>query len=104
MFSGLATLVIAGYMSQRGAHWVGTLSDTGGVPLVGLVDRRRRPPSPALLRHPCGAQAVPPFALAWESLRRASATLPVAAFLLLYAAFTIAVFVQALMGLPFLPW
>jgi hypothetical protein len=30
--------------------------------------------------------------------------LPVAAFLTLYAAFTIAVFVQALMGLPFLPW
>jgi hypothetical protein len=103
IFSGLATLLIAGYMSQRGAHWVATPSDAGGLPLVGwsTVGGDLRAPH-FFATH--AAQAVPLFALAWERLRSTSATLPVAAFLTLYAAFTIAVFVQALMGLPFLPW
>jgi len=103
MFSGLATLVIAGYMSQTGAHWVGTPSGAGGLPLVGWSttggDLRV---SHFFATH--AAQAAPLFAFAWERLRLNSATLPVAAFLLIYAAFTVAVFVQALMGLPFLPW
>jgi hypothetical protein len=103
MFSGLATLLIAGYMSQRGAHWVGTPSNAGGLPLVGWSTTGGDLRTPHFFATHA-AQAVPLFALAWERLRPSSAALPVAAFLTLYAAFTIAVFVQALMGLPFLPW
>jgi hypothetical protein len=103
MFSGLATLVIAGYMSQTGAHWVGTPSGAGGLPLLGWStaggDLRV---AHFFATH--AAQAAPLFALAWERLRPTSTTLPAAAFLMLYAAFMVAVFVQALMGLPFLPW
>jgi hypothetical protein len=103
MFSGLATLLIAGYMSQTGAHWVGVPGDSSGLPLVGwsTVGGDLRAPH-FFATH--AAQAIPLFALAWERLKPNSATLPVAIFLALYAAFTVAVFVQALLGLPFLPW
>ena len=103
MFSGLATLLIAGYMSQTGAHWVGTPSDATGLPLVGWSTTGGDLRAPHFFATHA-AQAVPLFALAWERLRPDSARLPAAAFLTLYGAFTIAVFVQALMGLPFLPW
>ena len=103
MFSGLATLLIAGYMSQTGAHWVGTPSDAGSLPLLGWSTTGGDLRAPHFFATHA-VQAVPLFALAWERLRPASATLPVAVFLALYAAFTAAVFVQALMGLPFLPW
>jgi hypothetical protein len=63
MLSGLATLLIAGYMSQRGAHWVGTPSDAAGLPLVGwsTVGGDLRAPH-FLATH--AAQTVPLFALA----------------------------------------
>ena len=90
-------------MSQTGAHWVGTPSDAGGLPLVGWSTAGGDLRVPHFFATHA-AQAVPLFALAWQRLRPASPALSVTAFLTLYAAFTIAVFVQALMGLPFLPW
>jgi hypothetical protein len=103
MLSGLATLLIAGYMSQRGAHWVGTPSGADGLPLFGWSTRGGDLRVPHFFATHA-AQAVPVFALAWQRLRPGGTALPVAILLALYAVFTIAVFVQASMGMPFLPW
>jgi hypothetical protein len=104
MFAGLATLVVAGYMSSRGAHSVGAVaSQAGSLPLMGWSTKHGDLRAPHFFATHA-AQAVPLFALAWERLKGNSAALPVAVFLALYAAFTLAVFVQALMGVPFLPW
>lgn len=104
MFSGLATLVIAGYMSQTGTHAVGgTPGVTGALPLVGWSTTGGDLRAPHFFAT-YAAQVVPLFALAWERLKGNSAASPVAVFLALYAAFTVAVFVQALVGLPFVPW
>jgi len=103
MFSGVATLLIAGYMSQRGAHWVGVPSDASALPIVGWSTKGGDLRAPHFFATHA-AQAVPLFALVWERLKPNSTALPVTVFLALYAAFTVAVFVQALMGLPFLPW
>lgn len=104
MFSGFATLVIAGYMSQTGTHAVGGVpSGTAGLPLVGWSTTGGDLRAPHFFATHA-AQVVPLFALAWERLKGSSAASPVTIFLGGYAAFTIAVFVQALMGLPFLPW
>ena len=103
MFSGLATLLIAGYMSQTGAHWVGVPSAGSGLPIVGWSTRGGDLRVPHFFATHA-AQVVPLFALAWGRLRPNAGAAPAAVFLALYAAFTIAVFAQALMGLPFLPW
>ncbi len=104
MFSGLATLVIAGYMSQTGTHAIGGApSVTGALPLFGWSTTGGDLRAPHFFATHA-AQVVPLFALAWERLKGNSAASPVTVFLALYAAFTIAVFVEALMGLPFLPW
>jgi hypothetical protein len=104
MFSGLATLVIAGYMSGTGAHWVGGVpNDAGGLPLLGWSTTAGDLRAPHFFATHA-AQVVPLVAFAWERVRPNGAEKPMAVFLLLYAAFTVAVFVQALMGLPFLPW
>jgi hypothetical protein len=103
MFSGLATLVVAGYMSQTGAHGVGGVSgDAGSLPIVGWLTRG----GDLRVAHffaTHAAQTGPLFALAWGRLKPNSAVLPVVVFIALYAVITVAVFVQALMGLPFFP-
>lgn len=82
---------------------MGVPSNTGGLPIVGWSTTGGDLRAPHFFAT-FAAQVVPLFALAWGRLRQDRTTLPVAVFLALYATFTIAVFAQALMGLPFLAW
>lgn len=101
MLSAVCTLIVAGYMSNQGAHWVGDVeTDASGLPIVGWVQQG-------------GDLRVSHF-----FATHAMQVLPLAAFLLrnagargchwlvfgsgIYVLFTGAVFVQALLGEPFL--
>ncbi len=102
MFAGLSTLAIGIFMGSNGAHWVGTPSN-GGFPIMGwsTVGGDLRVPH-FFATH--AAQVTPLFVLGWQRFRGDDARAPVAIFLVVYAIFTLAVFVQALLGLPFIPW
>ena len=104
MLSAAATLVIGGYMSQLSGHWIGGApSDAGGLPIVGWSTGAGDLRAPHFFATHA-AQVVPVFALALQRLRPHGSAAPVGVILVGYAAFTAAVFVQALMGQPFLAW
>lgn len=99
--SALLTLVVAGYLGGNGSHFVGTPSpDAATLPLLGwsleVGDLR---PAHFLALH--AMQALPLLGLWLDRLgHRSSGVMSAAAAG--YAALTLAVFVQALMGLPLL--
>lgn len=91
---------LGGYMSTQGSHWVGGLrSDATGLPLFGwsTTGGDLRPP------HFLGihaSQIIPVASLVIIRLFGRLAGLLTTLFVVGYIALTIAVFVQALMGLP----
>lgn len=97
--SAVATLVVAGYMSTSGSHWVGEVaSDAGGLPLVGWS----RQGGDLRVAHFFASHALQVLPLAGLALRgggrrgvRRLVTLSV-----LYLLVTGALFAQALAGLP----
>ena len=100
ILSPIMTLIVAGYMSMSGSHWVGNaVSDANGVPLFGwslkVGDLR---PSHFVALH--AMQILPVFGLAADRLAPAAAR----AFVIVAAIATIAVtallFMQALGGRP----
>ena len=101
VLSAVLTLVVAGYLSSLGSHHVGTPSQgAAALPLLGwsleVGDLR---PAHFLALH--AMQALPLLGL-WLDRRGRSGTGLLWAAAAGYAALTIAVFVQALMGLPLL--
>lgn len=99
VLSTVATLITAGVLSSQGGHFVGMPSDGAAViPLLGwsgeVGDLR---PAHFLALH---AMQVLPLLGLWldRSGRAATSTLAVAA--VVYGTLTVAVFVQALMGMP----
>lgn len=104
MFSAFATLLIGGYMSQLGGHWVGGVpSDAGALPIVGWSTTGGDLRAPHFFATHA-AQIVPLFALALQRARPNGSAAPVKVFLVGYAAFTAGVLLQALLGQPFLAW
>lgn len=99
LLSAVLTLVTAGYLSSNNGHWVGVPSaDAAVIPLLGwsaeVGDLR---PAHFLALH--AMQALP--LLGWWLDRRGNlAPAMVQRVALTYAVVTVAVFVQALMGLP----
>jgi hypothetical protein len=101
VLSAVLTLVVAGYLSSQGSHHVGTPSPgSATVPLLGwsleVGDLR---PAHFLALH--AMQALPLLGL-WLDRRGRGRTGLLWAAAVGFAALTIAVFVQALMGLPLL--
>jgi hypothetical protein len=101
VLSFVLTMVIAGYLSSRGGHWVGGIKgDVGGIPIFGWSQTGgdiRVAHFWALHAHQCIALAGVALARWWPS----GARVGVMVFALLYAAFTVFTFVQALKGVPF---
>lgn len=99
LLSALLTLVVAGYLSSSGGHFVGVPSvHAASIPLLGwsleVGDLR---PAHFLALH--AMQALPLFGW-WLDRRRVRAAAWVRGAALAYAGLTVAVFVQALLGLP----
>lgn len=97
------TLAVAGYMSSTGSHLVGgNLSDAEAAPLFGWA----RDGGDFRVAHLFATHAmhfIPAFGLVSVLAFGRDNRLPVHLFSLALAALTAFVFVQALMGLPFLP-
>ena len=99
--SAVMTLIVAGYLSTTGGHWVGNVaSDAGGLPLFGWsqhVGDLRVP-------HFFATHAMQLLPLAGLALRGAGkrGSFYVAVASGTYLLFIVAVFVQALQGEPFL--
>lgn len=101
VLSALTTLVVAGYLSAHGSHWVGQVAgDAGGLPLVGWSQRVGDLRVPHFFATH-GLQLVP---LLGYALRRRGTrgALYVAVGAAAWLALTAMVFVQALQGKPFL--
>jgi hypothetical protein len=97
------TLITAGTMSQMGGHFIGgTPTDAGGLPLMGWS----RDGGDLRVAHFFSTHAmhfVPAFGLLSAKLIGPSNRLAVRLFAAVFTAFAIFLFVQALMGEPFLP-
>jgi len=101
VLSTVATLITAGVLSSRGGHFVGMPSDGAAViPLLGwsgeVGDLR---PAHFLALH---AMQVLPLLGLWLDRRGGGATSTLSAAAVVYGALTVAVFAQALMGMPLL--
>lgn len=100
VLSAVATLIIAGYMSGSGAHWVGDVtSDAGGLPLVGWSQRA----GDLRVAHffaTHGMQVLPLLGFALRE-RGTRGSFYVIAATAGWLAITAAVFLQALLGHPF---
>jgi len=99
VLSAVATLITAGYLSSHGSHFVGTPSEAAAaIPLLGwsaeVGDLR---PAHFLALH---AMQVLPLLGLWLDRRGRTAAAVLPAVAVGYAGLTLAVFVQALMGLP----
>ena len=100
LFSAVLTLIVAGYMSGAGTHWVGDVtSDAGGLPLVGWSQRG----GDLRVAHffaTHGMQLLPllGYVLRGQGTR---GSFSVAAATVGWLLFTVAVFLQALQGQPF---
>lgn len=100
ILSAVATLIVAGYMSHFGSHWVGqTASDAGGLAILGWS----REVGDLRVPHFFATHAMQALPLLGFVLRGAGTAgcrwvLGASAF---YMVFTAAVFVQALLGRPF---
>lgn len=101
VLSAAATLIVAGYMSGTGAHWVGNVtSDAGGLPLVGWSQRV----GDLRVAHffaTHGMQMLPLLGFALRA-RGTRGSLYVAAATAAWLAVTAATFLQALLGQPLL--
>jgi hypothetical protein len=98
------TLVTAGYLSSANGHWVGgTSSDAGGLPLTGWSrDGGDLRVAHFFALH--AQQALPLLGVVLVRLGRPDATRVVWVGAAGYVALIVFTFVQALAGLPFLPW
>ena len=95
------TLVVAGYMSSTGGHWVGPVTtDAGGLPLVGWSRQVGDLRVPHFFASH-GLQFLPLLGLALRGRGRGG-SLGVMAATVVWLLFTVAVFLQALSGQPFL--
>ena len=99
VLSTVATLITAGVLSSQGGHFVGMPSDGAAViPLLGwsgeVGDLR---PAHFLALH---AMQVLPLLGLWLDRRGRAATSTLTATAVIYGALTVAVFAQALMGMP----
>lgn len=101
VLSALATVIVAGYLSTHGGHWVGGVpSDAGGLPVFGWSQQG----GDLRVAHFFATHAMQVLPLVGYALRNhgpRGARL-VAAAGGLYAALTAATFVQALLGQPFI--
>ena len=92
------TLIVAGYLSNNGGHHVGTPVTGAAIPLLGwsleVGDLR---PAHFLSIH---AMQALPLAGLWLDRRGVVGALPMVGIGALYMALTLAVFAQALLGLP----
>jgi hypothetical protein len=97
------TLITAGTMSQMGTHFIGgSMSDAGGVPLMGWS----RDGGDLRVAHFFSTHAmhfIPAFGLVSATLFGPANRLAVRLFALTFTAFVLFLFVQAVMGRPFLP-
>lgn len=101
ILSAVCTLVVAGYMSNHGGHWVGDVAtDVSGLPLFGWS----RQVGDLRVAHFFATHAMQLLPLAGFVLRNTGSRGChwVLAGSAAYAAFTAAVFVQAMLGRPFL--
>lgn len=101
VLSAVATLVVAGYMSGSGAHWVGNVTtDAGGLPLVGWS----RHVGDLRVAHFFATHGMQVLPLLGFTLRKRGTrgSLYVAAATAAWLAITAAAFLQALLGQPFL--
>ncbi|MEX2125079.1 MAG: hypothetical protein WD795_14385 [Woeseia sp.] len=100
IISSVATLIVAGYLSTQGGHWVGNVAtDAGGLPVVGWSPRVGDLRVPHFFATHA-MQVLPLAGLALCNSGRRGYPYLIAASAA-YLLFTAAVFVQALLGRPF---
>lgn len=101
VLSAVLTLVVAGYMSAAGSHWVGGVaSDAGGLPVVGWS----RTGGDLRVAHFFASHGMQLLPLLGYAVRRQGTrgSIAVAAATVVWLLFTVVVFLQALQGQPFL--
>lgn len=101
VLSAAATLIVAGYLSGSGAHWVGNVtSDAGGLPLVGWSQRV----GDLRVAHFCATHGMQMLPLLGFALRKRGTrgSLYVVAATAAWLVTTGGAFLQALLGQPVL--